>query len=128
MKRVLLIFVICLNIGCANSKYIYNDNEKILLSPVQTLTRSTSDIDYYTTEKDIEVGVNTNILVKFNDNSNLENYLSEFDLIQIKKISENLYLFQTTDKSLTIDISNSLHEKDDVKYAHPDFLKKMIKR
>jgi len=46
----------------------------------------------------------------------------------VKKISKNLYLFKSSSKSVTIDITNRLSEKQDVQYAQPDFIKKIIKR
>lgn len=128
MQKVLLCFILFLQIGCASDKYYYNNAQKVELTPVETISRSTSTIDYYTTENDIKVGVTTKILVKFTDDSNLEIYLTEFTLTLVKELGTNLYLVEVENKDLTIDVANSLYEKDDVKYAHPDFLKKMIKR
>lgn len=128
MKKVILLCIVFIYVGCASDKYYYKNNAKAKLSPVENISRSTSTIDYYTTANNKKVGVTTKILVKFIDDSNLDNYLLEFNLSLNKKMSENLYLLEVEDKDLTIDVANSLYEKDDIKYAHPDFIKKLIKR
>ena len=128
MKKTLLIFVILLQVGCSSEKYYYSNNKKVVLSPVESISRNNAALDYYKTQNDVKVGVGNAIIVKFFDDKNLNNYLEEFGLTLEKKLDKNLYLFKTVNKSFTIDISNKLYIKPDIKYAHPDFVKKLNKR
>ena len=47
-------------------------------------------------------------------------------IVKIK--NENLYLLQTKNKYLTLITSNKLTQKEDIEYAHPDFIKKKVLR
>jgi hypothetical protein len=100
----------------------------VLLEPSISIARDSSSIDYYTNEKGIVLGVTDTLIVKFKYERNLNNYLNEFNLTLIKRLGNGLYLLKVENKNLTIDISNKLTQKVDIKYAHPNFIKNIIKR
>ncbi|MEA3371687.1 MAG: hypothetical protein U9Q40_10140, partial [Campylobacterota bacterium] len=76
----------------------------------------------------IVLGVSDRLILKLKNPQNLKEYLLEFDLKIERSLSENIYLLQVSDKKLTLEISNRLSEKEDVEYAHPDFIKQRKKR
>jgi len=122
------IFVLFVQFLFADKIYYYKNNQKIILTPISSISRENSALDYYKNDKDIILGVSDKLIVKFKDETNLKNALKQYSLKIEKSLSKNLYLLKTTNKKTTIDISNQLSTKQDVKYAHPDFVKKMIRR
>jgi len=128
MKNLLLLFTVFVQFVCASDNYFYNKNQKTILTPDASTSRSSSTIDYYKTDNGIIVGVTDKIIAKVDCDSDIKKYLNEFNLTIEKELDKNLYLLKAQNKSLTIDISNRLSEKDDVEYAHPDFIKKRVCR
>lgn len=128
MKNIIIIFVVLIQYGYANDNYYYNNNQKVTITPNNSISRSNTNIDYYQNDKGIVLGVTDKLIVKLKDDKNLEQVLNEFTLKIEKTLSKNLYLLKTTNKNLTIDISNRLSEKEYIEYSHPDFIKKRIAR
>lgn len=128
MKNILFIFIVFIHYSYADGIYYYQNNQKVMLTPINTSLRSTSSTDYYKNKNGIIFGVNDTLLIKLHKSSDLENILNDFNLSLVKSLTTHLYLLKTSSKDLTIDISNKLSEKAEVFYAHPNFLKKRIKR
>lgn len=132
MKILLLTIVFFFQVGCASELYYYKNNEKVFLDTANYNSRSNikinENVDYYQTDTGTILGVSDTLLVKTKAEVDISSYLNEFDLILDSKLGIDLYVLKTKDKSLTIDISNRLYLKDNIKYAHPNFLKQRIKR
>lgn len=128
MKYIVILFIVLIQSATASDNYYYKNNQKIILLPVSSISRDNVQIDYYQNENEIVLGVTNKLIVKLKDDKYLTQILNEFHLTLEKNLSYNMYLLKTTDKNLTIDISNRLNEKEYVKYAHPDFIKKRINR
>lgn len=128
MKNTILGLMVFIQFGCANDNYYYNNNKKTTLTKSSSMSRNASGIDYYQNDNGTDLGVTDKLIVKLKDVKNLKNYLVEFNLIEEKKMMENLYLLKASSKKFTIDIANRLNEKDDVEYSHPDFIKKRLGR
>ena len=112
----------------ADNNYYYRNTQQVFLQSLPYPLETNASIDYYNTKNMLVVGVTNKLIIKIKDKKSLENYLNEFNLKIVKSLTKNLYLLQTKDKSLTLDISNKLSQKEDVEYAHPDFIKKKILR
>ncbi len=129
MKKIFLLLISIFYLGCASEKYFYNGDKKIFISPIDKISRNVGNIDYYKVRSNgTQIGISNKILVKFVNETNLDRYISDFNLILKKNMGNRLYLFEVKNKSLTIDTANSLHKKSDVKFAEPDFIQKVIKR
>jgi len=128
MKNLIIIFIVLLQYGCANDNYYYKNNQKITITPSISISRNSSNIDYYQNNEGIVLGVTDKLIVKLKDDKNLEEILNEFNLILEKTLSKNMYLLKTINKNLTIDVSNRLSEKEYIEYSHPDFIKKRMNR
>ena len=111
-----------------SDNYYYQNLKKVKLIPHYSTLRISSNIDYYKNCKGIILGVTNKLIVKLKNASVLNRYLHDFNLTKEKTLSKNLFLLKTQNKNLTISISNRLNEKSDVKYAHPDFIKKVTNR
>lgn len=105
--------------------HYYQDGKAKSLTPVKNQTRSVGNMDYYKTDDNVTLGVSDTILVWFKDSSNLNAYASEYNFAVLEEVVDNLFLIKVVDKKLTIPTANALYEKDDVKYAHPNFTKKV---
>ncbi len=127
MKNIIILIAL-FQFGCASDNYYYKNNQKVSITPNTSISRSDSSMDYYENEKGIVLGVTDKLIVKLKDTNSLQKYLNKFNLTLEKTLTENLYLLKVENRSLTIDISNRLNEKEDVKYAHPDFIKKRMSR
>ncbi len=128
MKKIIIISILLTQFLNAADNYYYKNGKVAILTPLNSTMRSLENIDYYQNERGVVFGVKNTLLLKLEDEQNLQNYLNEFDLTVKKSLDKHLYLLQTIDKSLTIDIANRLSEKEDVAYAHPDFIKKRVRR
>ena len=128
MKKTILILIALFQYGYADDTYYYQNNQKVTITPIVSILRSNSDIDYYQTNNNIVLGVTDKLIVKLENSDSLEQYLNEFNLTLEKTLDQNLYLLKVTNKNSTIDISNQLNEKDDILFSHPDFIKKMLGR
>ncbi len=128
MKYLYLSALMIASTGCANESYYINEGKKEPLTFIQTKERSNSNLDMYKTKNGIKVGVSDSLLVKFYDTKNLELYIKKYNILHVKKVLPNLYEFKVMDKSLTLDVANELSVQKDVKYAHPNFVKKVRKR
>lgn len=126
MKYIYLGLVALVTIGCAQSTYYIHEGKKETLTPIKE--RSTDSKDYYLTDRGVKVGVSDTLFVKFIDSKNYQLYKEKYNLTLVDEILPNLFLFKVTDKSLTLKIANELSEKNDIKYSHPNFSYKKIKR
>lgn len=122
--------MLLLQYGNADDAYYYKNNQRVTITKIPTVGsyRSTPTIDYYKSEKGVTIGVTDKIIVKIASESDIKKYLNTFNLTIEKELGKNLYLLKAQNKGLTLDISNRLSEKEDVEYAHPDFIKKRVSR
>lgn len=128
IKTVTIMLILFTQVGCASDSYYYNNSKKIHLELKPSHIRSNQTTDYYQNERGIVLGVTNKLILKLKNSKNLENYLQEYNLIMEKSLGENLYLLKVSNKHLTIETSNRLTEKEDVEYAHPDFIKRKRKK
>ncbi len=130
MKILLSLFLIILSLYAAEGSFYYENGKKISLKPVSSPLRMVNEsrIDYYQTQRGMVVGVSDKLLVKLQDKNQLQSLLKEFNLVMLKAYNNNVFLLQTPSKTKTITIANELHKKDSVLFAHPDFLKRNMKR
>ncbi len=130
MQRVVILyfFIIC-QFSYAEKIYYNKNKEDVYLKKYTNTKISKSlNVDYYINEKDIVVGITDKLIVKFSNTINLQKYLEVFRLKVEKKLSNKMYLLITENKNKTVEISRELNKKEDVQYAHPDFIKKIKKR
>lgn len=123
MKIINILFLLLASFIHASDNYYYQNNKQIRLTPVHSILRGNANIDYYENDEKILIGVSDKLIVKFYESANLQKYLLEFNATVEKTLDSNLYLLKVKDKKSTLDITNRLSEKEDIEYAHPDFLK-----
>jgi len=127
LKNITIIFILFAQSTYANNLHYIQNNKKINLTPITVKTRTilNNKMDYYINENNITLGVSNQLMLKLKNDNNLKSYLIEFNLIINREIIKDLYVLETSHKSLTINISNELSQKNDVIFSHPDFLKQI---
>lgn len=128
MKNIILVFWLLLQVAFASDKYYFENNKKVMLTPIKNISRSIKKIDYYKNENGVTLGATNKLILKLKDDSNLQKYLNDYNLTIKSKLGKNLYLLKTENNNLAIDTANALKLKKDVVYSHPDFIKKIISR
>lgn len=123
MKIFSLLFSLFLILSAADAEFYYDGTKKVSLKLLQTLVRSNASVYYYEDERGKKVGVSNKILVQFKHSDNIENYLAEFEATIEKDLGGNLFVFLLSNAALTIEVANTLHLKEDVLFAHPDFIR-----
>lgn len=136
IKIFTLITAICY-LHAGDMLYYIQGKKKVYLEPYTPVKQLRSlngnsekllqNTDYYKNSKGVLLGVTNRLIVKLKSNT-IDKYLNNYNLTIVKKLGDRLYLLQTPDKNQTIEISNSLSNESDILYAHPDFIKKQIRR
>ncbi len=108
--------------------YYFKQGKKVFLKPLLHVERSISSLDFYENENGFILGVDNTLLVAFRDEKNLTKYIKDYDVKSYKNVFGSLYKFSLSDRAQTIKVANELAQKEDVKYAYPNFYKKRIKR
>lgn len=128
--NIILILMALFQVGCASDLYYYKGKQEVYLEPLQnnTLNRSLSKYDMYQTSDGKQLGIADTLAIQFLDISNLQTYLTDYDLKIEKDLGNKIYILKTKNKSLTLQIANELALKDDVKFAEPNFYQRIEKR
>ena len=128
MKKALILVNILFQFLYSSDYFYFQENKKLNLFPYDKSLRSNPNIDYYQNEKGIILGVTDKIIAKLKSGVTIDNLLSKYNISLVSSLGNNLYLLKTSDKSVTIAISNQLNEDEDTEYAQPDFVKKRFSR
>ena len=114
----------------AGDTFYYSKSKKVYLSPVEASSSSMKSslrvpqgINYYKTQNDSVVGVSNKLIVKFISKENFDEIVKTFNLTFVKEIYKDTYLFELKDNTNTLDIANELYNLEDIKYAHPNFIR-----
>jgi len=119
MKWILILSFLY-SIGFADN-YYYSNNQKIYITPSKYRTAKV-----YFDEDDKEIRLTNKILLKLKDNVYFAELKKEFEIELVKKYANNLYLVKS--KNNVLETANRLYEDDRTLFAHPDLIRKVIKR
>ena len=128
MKIIISLLTLTLMLFASESQFYYNSGKKVFLTPTASSMRSSSDYNFYKIDNKITLGITNKLIMKLTDSTKLEEILEKFNLKLLKQLSSHLYLLQTNSKNDTINIANTLYKMEEVEFAHPDFLKRSIRR
>ncbi len=95
----------------------------IQTNSVSMKTRSSGSTRWYRNEQGQRVGVNSAILIKWNDITQAETVLSDFLLTGATKISETIWLVPLAQTADIFEITKKLYEHEAVEFAQPDMIK-----
>lgn len=128
--NIILILMALFQVGCASDLYYYKGKKEVYIEPLEknNISRSLNKLDMYQTSDGKQLGIADTISIQFIDISNLQTYLTNYDLKIEKDLGNNIYILKTKNKSLTLKIANELALQDDVKFAEPNFYQRIEKR
>jgi len=124
--RLILAIMFLFSVSFAND-YYYSNGEKVYITPVTQ--RSVSNEVYknlYINERVQKMKLTENLLEKIRDNVDLEKLQKDFSLEIVKQYSTTLYLVKSDNEILQT--ANRLYEDERTVFAHPDFIREVIKR
>jgi len=133
MKYKIVLFYLCSAIFLYGSDiFFYQNGKKIYLNELKTVTTFStksydgSNINYFQTSSNQTVGVTNEILLKTDIDINI--LLKKYNLILLKQLTSTIYKVKVKNSNLIFDIANQLYNDKMVKYAHPNFIKKIYHR
>ena len=129
--RYLLILLLSLTFLSAN-KFYYEDNKKVEIitneTKLRSLNQSYDDVQEYTTTEGKTVKFRNEILVQCKPNSYCEDDFEDLNLINYKKLNSSIYLIILDNNQDIFLYCQKLYEKTDIKSAHPNYKRKLIRR
>ncbi len=109
--------------------FYYQFGEKVFLNKLPISKSSSSDIVYYKTRNGTRVGVRNTILAKCSASEEVCKKAFDLeDIVKVEKISNTISLLTLKKGADVFKISNMLYQKDEIVFAHPDFIKKKKRR
>jgi hypothetical protein len=134
MKKILFFITISLSLNASNHFY-YQNNKKVFLTPLEISqnfqkidSNQTDKIHFYKTAKGQIVGISKELIVKIKEEKVLDSLVVKYQVIVKKKLAQKLYLMEIKSTEKTLDICNKLYQENNVSYAHPNFIKRIVKR
>ncbi len=131
MAKLLFYFVLlfCFTLSGFSNDFYYNNGKKVEVYKLnKNRVINNKNIKYYQTKLGEKIGVSNDILVKCHDNINCKEYLKRFNFIVIKNITDTIFLITISDDQDIFKQSVILYDDNNIKFAHPNLLKKRRKR
>lgn len=107
--------------------FYYESGKKIEVIKLKEQRDSTGNITYYKNSNGHKIGVTHDILVQCKPAIDCQKLLSAYDG-KVVKLSDAIFLFTIDNKKNVFEWSQKLYENENVKIAHPNFLKKRRRR
>ena len=129
MKKKLIIGLFSLSLTVCASDYYYEYGKKIEVTKLyeQRVVKD-KNINYYKTQSGHKIGVTNEIIVQCKSNIDCKDVLKNYSLLNISKLSDKLFLVKISDSENVFGLSNILYNNDNIKMAHPNFIKNKKRR
>ena len=129
MKKKLILTLIAISLNAYANDYFYEYGKKIkLIKLSQQRTTQEKKADYYQTEFGHRVGIKNEIIVQCKESTNCVKTLKKYDLLQITKLSNQLFLVTLDNSKNVLNISQQLHNDTNIQFAHPNFIRTKRRR
>lgn len=112
----------------ANSFYFEFDKKVEIVPKISTKTLNNDEIQEYTTTEGKTIKFKNEILVECNENSDCTDDFQELNIESFNKISHRFFLIKLNSKQDIFEYCQKLYNKEDIKSAHPNYLKERKKR
>lgn len=130
MKYIAFIFLFLTTFLNANNFY-YEFGKKVELQPKinsKSINSTASEIMQYKTIDGKTMKFRNEILVQCEDNAYCEDDFSDLSLDNYKKIGPSNFLIKLNGTQDIFEYCQKLYEKDDIKSAHPNYIRSIIKK
>ena len=125
MKIFLLSIVALLSLHSA--EYYYEYDKKVTMVKLHE-QRSNADVTYYEDMYGNKIGVKNEIILKCKDENRCMKLLKTYDLSNITKLSDTLFLLKLPRDTNIFELSRRLYKEDSIVFAHPNFIKERKRR
>jgi len=112
----------------ANSFYFEFDKKVEIVPKISTKTLNNDEIQEYTTTEGKTIKFKNEILVECNENSDCTDDFQELNIESFNKISHRFFLIKLNSNQDIFEYCQKLYNKEDIKSAHPNYLKERKKR
>jgi len=124
--KYLLVFLATLLYG---GEYYYEFGKKVELTPAMDSRDSTnSDIHVYKTRDGKKVKFKHEVMIKFKDDIDIEDFFKSFNIKNYKRISEKVYLVKPPKDMDVIVLAKDMYESNKLVYAIPNKINNYKKR
>jgi len=129
MKKKLILTLVAISLNAYANDYFYEYGKKIkLIKLSQQRTTQEKKADYYQTEFGHRVGIKNEIIVQCKESTNCVKTLKKYDLLQITKLSNQLFLVTLDNSKNVLNVSQQLHNDTNIQFAHPNFIRTKRRR
>ena len=122
MKKFLILSLFALLLN-ADSSY-YEKGKLVELQKMNTLRSADGgSVEYFQTTKGQKIGIKDEILVQCKTGVDCKLLLNQFNLNDISKVTDTIFVVKIKDYDNIFLISRELFESAKVNFAHPNFVK-----
>jgi hypothetical protein len=104
--------------------FYYSHGEKVILTELKQLRDANTSIKYYKNRAGQKIGVTQEILVKCKKGSSCKDIFLKYNLSHITNLTSTIMLITLNKDEDPFEISQKLSLEENIKFAHPNFLKK----
>lgn len=123
MNKFLIVFILFASIFASDDFY-FTKGKKVFIK--KSHSRGLDNV--YIGEHNTTLKVSGEIIVNFKNIALKDKIKKKYNLIEIKNLYDNIYLFKVKNIEKTLDIANKIYENEDVIFSHPNFKIKPQKR
>jgi len=133
MKKIAIFILSTCSILYSDIDYYQESNntivklQKIDLSKLKLKKVPKKAVSWYKNEEGILLGLKNRFFLSVEDKRQLSQIKNDFNLTEIRKYKNNLYLVETKNKNILY-LINDINKRYNRLIAHPNFYKKVIKR
>ena len=121
-KSIVLLLGLTLS-GSANDFYYENGKKIEVFKLAEKRDLKNPEFSHYKTSNGHKVGVNNEILVQCEEGVECQSLLIAQKLEKVTKITDKIFLVTTAKGENVFEWSQKLYENENIKVAHPNFLK-----
>jgi len=126
MKKIFS-FILLSGMLYATSSY-YQNGKLVELLPAQNSRLFDNNIQYYQTRLGTRVGIKDDILVECNKDIDCMALLKQYNFNNISNVTSTIFLITINNSDDIFKVSRELYNNQNVKFAHPNFIKKQQQR
>ena len=110
-------------------EFFYNKGAKVEVFKLnESRTIRDKNIEYYITSTGKKIGISNDMIVKCEKNIKCKSLLNSLGFIKVANITDSIFLVTVEYGQNIFELSSSLYEHKDIKFAHPNFIKVKTKR
>ena len=128
MNKYLMLLFFISSMLSASPTYYYDDNQKIYVEKISSNHDLKNLVYYKKVNSSAVVGIDGKIIVKLHSHVDINDIPSKYKVKLLRKLGDNLYLLETSNKENVFNITAALHESGLTIFSQPNFIQQRISR